>query len=342
MANIVAVGGGTGTPVVLRGFKQNPAHHLTAIVAVTDSGGSTGRLRQEFGFLPVGDLRQCLAALAEENISDEMFNLLFYRFSGNGGLKGHNLGNLILTAFEDIKQSPGKAVETVAKLFHAQGNIYPVTETVADLVVDYEDGSQQTGEHLLNDHTRGGKKIVKLTLTRPSQIYSKAKLALEEADLIVLGPGDLYGSLVPHALVNGFNEALKQSSAPFVYIVNLMTHYSQTHHMTAKDHLDTVAAYFQRTPDVVVVNNGPISDELLKAYAAQKEYPVKDDLPVNGTTKIIHGDFVSQVKIQLNSNDEVKRSLLRHDENKLVASLEKIISPHRTAATPASPLDPAS
>ena len=326
MANIVAVGGGTGTPVVLKGFTQNSQHHLTAIVAVTDSGGSTGRLREEFGFLPVGDLRQCLAALAKADISDEMFNLLFYRFSGNGGLKGHNLGNLILTAFEDIKQSPGEAVAAVARIFRAQGDIFPVTETVADLVADYTDGTQQVGEHFLDDHTKGGKTVSKLSLTQPSVLYPKAKQAIESADLIVLGPGDLYGSLIPHALVIGFNEALKNSKAPFVYIVNLMTHYSQTHNMTAKDHFETVTRYFGRTPDVVVVNNGPISEELLKAYAVQKEYPVQDDLPNNGMAKIIHGDYISQVKIQLNSNDEVKRSLLRHDENKLVESLEKILA----------------
>src|SRR3972149_7641952 len=112
MNQIVTVGGGTGTPVVLKGLKQNPQNKLAAIVAVTDSGGSTGRLREEFGFLPVGDLRQCLAALADGETSDEMFNLLFYRFGGDGGLKGHNLGNLILTAFEDIKESPGEAVAT--------------------------------------------------------------------------------------------------------------------------------------------------------------------------------------------------------------------------------------
>lgn len=322
---IVAVGGGTGTPVVLEGLKKNPANQLTAVVTVTDSGGSTGRLRGEFGFLPVGDLRQCLAALASPEVSQEMFNLLFYRFSGNGGLKGHNLGNLILTAFEDIKQSPGEAVETVAKIFRAQGNIYPVTETVADLIADYEDGSQQIGEHFLDNHTVGGKKITQLALTQPSSLYLKAKTALLEADLIVLGPGDLYGSLIPHALVGGFTKTLQQSPAKFAYIINLMTHYSQTHNMTANDHLAAVAHYFGRMPDFVIVNTGPISDELIKAYAAQKEYPVTDDLPANGTPKIIRGEFVSQVKIQLNSNDEVKRSLLRHDADKLAQSLEKLV-----------------
>jgi uncharacterized cofD-like protein len=270
MARIVTVGGGTGTPVVLQGLKKNPQHTLTAIVAVTDSGGSTGRLRQEFGYLPVGDLRQCLAALADEDVSQEMFNLLFYRFGGNGGLQGHNLGNLILTAFEDMKKTPGKAVEAVSRIFRTKGNIYPVTETVADLLVTYEDGSQQIGEHFLDDHTIGGKKITQLSLTNASEIYQPAAQALKEAELIVLGPGDLYGSLIPLSLVSGFNDALKQSAGKFVYVINLMTHYSQTHDLTAQGHLETVARYFDRMPDAVIVNTGPISQTLLDAYAAQK------------------------------------------------------------------------
>ena len=244
MAKITAVGGGTGTPVVLKGLKQNPDHQLRAIVTVTDSGGSTGRLRKEFGFLPVGDLRQCLAALADSELSDEMFNLLFYRFGGQGGLKGHSLGNLILTAFEDIKESPGKAVEAVAKIFRTRGKIYPVTEDIADLIIDYQDGSQAIGEHILDDHTSGGKTITKLSIDQSSKIYNPAKKVLLDADLIILGPGDLYGSLVPHALVKGFNQALKKSSAKFVYIINLMTHYSQTHQMNAHDHLKIITRYF--------------------------------------------------------------------------------------------------
>jgi uncharacterized cofD-like protein len=325
MTEIVAVGGGTGTPVVLAGLKKNPQHHLSAIVAVTDDGGSTGRLREEFGWLPVGDLRQCLAALADGESSDEMFNLLFYRFGGKGGLKGHNLGNLILTAFEDIKGSPGKAVAAVAKIFRAQGAIYPVTENIADLIIDYRDGSQATGEHVLDDHTRGGKTITKLSLSQTSQLYEPAKKTLLTADLIILGPGDLYGSLLPHSLVKGFNQALAKSTAKFAYIVNLMTHYSQTHQMSANDHLTEVTRYFGRQPDYVVVNNGPISPELLKLYATEKEYPVKNNLSDNGPTKIIHGDFVAQVAIRLDSNDEVRRSLLRHDADKLATCLTGLI-----------------
>lgn len=322
---IVAVGGGTGTPVVLEGLKHNPENQLSAIVVVTDSGGSTGRLREEFGFLPVGDLRQCLAALADNDVSEELFNLLFYRFGGNGGLRGHNLGNLILTAFQDIKKSPAEAVAAVGKIFRAKGNVYPVTEAVADLVAEFEDGTKKIGEHFLDDHTLGGQKIVKLSLTNPTPLYEKARTALLEADLIVLGPGDIFGSLLPHALVDGFSETLKQAPGKFAYIINLMTHYSQTHNMTAQDHVDTIAQYFGRKPDFVLTNNGVISEELLNAYAAQKEYPVKNDLADTGETKIIEGEFVSQVKIQLNSNDEIKRSLLRHDAAKLATALEALL-----------------
>ncbi|OGJ37451.1 MAG: hypothetical protein A2383_00305 [Candidatus Pacebacteria bacterium RIFOXYB1_FULL_39_46] len=325
MAKIIAVGGGTGTPVILRGLRKNSNHQLSAVVTVTDSGGSTGRLRQEFGFLPVGDLRQCLAALADNQLSDELFNLLFYRFGGKGSLKGHSLGNLILTAFEDIKKSPGEAVATVAKIFRVQGNIYPVTEDIADLVIKYDDNSQVIGEHILDDHTTGGKTIAKLSLTQKTRLYQPVKTALMEADMIVLGPGDLYGSLIPHSLVEGFNQTLQQTSAKFVYVINLMTHFSQTHQMSANDHLNTVTQYFKRQPDYVIVNNGAISTELLRVYATEKEYPVENNLPNNGMTKIIHGDFVAQVSIKLDSNDEVKRSLLRHDADKLAAQLEKLI-----------------
>jgi 2-phospho-L-lactate transferase/gluconeogenesis factor (CofD/UPF0052 family) len=126
-------------------------------------------------------------------------------------------------------------------------------------------------------------------------------------------------------LVKGFNQALAKSTAKFAYIVNLMTHYSQTHQMSANDHLTEVTRYFGRQPDYVVVNNGPISPELLKLYATEKEYPVKNNLSDNGPTKIIHGDFVAQVAIRLDSNDEVRRSLLRHDADKLATCLTGLI-----------------
>ena len=316
---VVALGGGTGTPAVLAGLKNNPQIELAAIVVVTDSGGSTGRLRDEFGFLPVGDVRQCITALADDNLAEEIRQLLLYRFGGKSSLKGHSLGNLIITAFEDLEHSPGKAIETVSKIFQTKGKIYPVTETVADLKIEYDDGSSETGEHFLDDHTIGGKTIKNLSLTKPSPLYPPAKQALLDADLIVLGPGDLYGSLIPHALTDGFKEALQQSSAEFVYVVNLMTHFSQTHQLTAQDHVDLVTRYFGKQPDKIIMNDGPIPSELLGSYAKQKEYPVEDDLPHN--ERVIRGSFVSEVEVKLNSNDELNRSLLRHDANKLSKAL---------------------
>lgn len=320
---IVALGGGTGTPVVLAGLKNDSDIALSAIVVVTDSGGSTGRLRDEFGFLPVGDVRQCITALADDNLAEEIRQLLLYRFGGKSALKGHSLGNLILTAFEDLEQSPGKAIETVSRIFQTNGKIFPVTESVADLVIEYDDGSKETGEHFLDDHTIGGKQITKLSLTEPSPFYPPAAKALKQADLIILGPGDLYGSLIPHSLTTGFNDALQQSTAPFVYVVNLMTHFSQTHNMTASDHVAQITRYFGRQPDVVVINNAPIPAEILAAYEHEKEYPVKDDLNGQGF-KVIRGNFISEVAVKLNSNDAIKRSLLRHDIDKLTAVLRDI------------------
>jgi len=324
---VITLGGGTGTPVVLAGLKNDPQIDLSAIVVVTDSGGSTGRLRDEFGFLPVGDIRQCITALADDNLTDEIRQLLLYRFGGNSGLKGHSLGNLILTAFEDLENSPGKAIETVSRIFQTKGKIYPVTEAVADLVIEYQDGSRETGEHFLDDHTIGGKTITNLSLTKQSPLYPPAKKALLEAELIILGPGDLYGSLIPHALTDGLPEALQQASAPFVYVVNLMTHFSQTHQMSAKDHVEAVAKYFGKQPDVVIMNTGNIPPELLAIYARQKEYPVKDDLPNNQKLKVIRGDLIAEVPVKLNSNDAIERSLLRHDVKKLSNVLKTLLNP---------------
>jgi uncharacterized cofD-like protein len=321
---VVAIGGGTGTPVVLRGLKNNPNIALSAIVVVTDSGGSTGRLKDEFGFLPVGDIRQCITALAADELQEEIRQLLLYRFGGGSSLKGHSLGNLIITAFEDIKDSPSEAIKDVSKIFRTKGNIYPVSEVVADLIIEYEDGSTKTGEHFLDDHAINGKKIAKLSLSKESELYEEAERALTAADTIILGPGDLYGSLIPHSLAKGFKEAMQQSAANFVYIVNLMTHFSQTHQMTATDHVQAVAEYFGKKPAVVIVNDGPIPKDLLAVYAKQKEYPVVDDLTEKSAGKIIRGDFISEVSVKPNSNDELKRSLLRHDQEKLAKVLQNI------------------
>lgn len=321
----VIIGGGTGSSVVLTGLKDTPGIELTALAVVTDSGGSTGRLRDEFGFLPVGDLRQCLTALSDGESQEDIRKLLLYRFSKGNGLQGHNLGNLILTALEDIENSPGKAIETAGKIFGIKGKVFPITEVDTHLVIKYEDGTTLIGEHFLDDHSRGGKKITSLSLSQPAPLYEKARKTLIEADTIIIGPGDLYGSLLPHSLVKGFREALSQSKGKMVYIVNLMTHYSQTHNMTAQNHVDTIAQYFGRYPDVIIINDGKIAPEILSAYALEKEYPVEDDLETKKReypATVIRADLISQVIAQQDTQDAITRSLLRHDPVKLAQILK--------------------
>lgn len=321
---IVILGGGSGTAVVLSGLK-NSSHQLSAIVVVSDSGGSTGRLRDEFGFLPVGDLRQCLAALASGDDQEKIRQVLLYRFPKGQGLRGHNLGNLILTALEDIEQSPGKAIETAAKIFRTKGSVFPITEQSVDLVVEYQDGTIKLGEDHLDDLQSDGQKIKKIKLSPRASIYPHAKKAIQSANMIVIGPGDLYGSLLPNTLVRGFKSALKKSGAKFVYVVNLMTHFSQTNKMTAQDHLSEIKRYCGRSPDVVIVNSGAISTLTLNHYRNQKEYPVVDDLPRSTDYTIVRDNFISTIAVKQHPNDTVVRSVLRHNQKKLAQTLLQLL-----------------
>ncbi len=323
--NVVVLGGGTGTSVVLSGLKKYDLD-LTAIFVVSDSGGSTGRLRDEFGFMPVGDARQCLVALASGEAQQDVRKLLLYRFGKGKGLEGHNLGNLILTALEDMESSPARAIETAANIFSVVGEVYPITEKTVDLVVTYQDGTVKIGEHNLDLESLGGKKIKKISLSPRASIYSKAKKAIKTADMVVLGPGDLYGSLLPNTVVRGFKKALKSRKGKFVYIVNLMTHYSQTHNMSAQDHVDEVKAYCGVIPDVVIMNNGEISNSQLKTYAQQKEYPVKDDLSQDKKYQLIRQELVDTTKFKQDPNDKLRRSVLRHDRQKLANLLKDLLT----------------
>ena len=320
---VVVMGGGTGTYVVISGLKRYPLK-ITAIVTVADSGGSTGRLRDEFGFLPVGDLRQSLAALAEENHQSWIRDLLLYRFSHGEGLQGHNLGNLILTSLQDMVGSTPKALEIAARIFRLEGNIYPVTTQRVDLVVEYADGSFVIGEHHLNPDEVGGKKIRQIRLSPRAKLYEKSRKSIEASDMIVIGPGDLYASILPNLVVSGVKQAFAKTKATIVYIVNLMTRYTQTHNFKASDHVAEAEAYLGRKSDYVIVNSGKIPKTALRLYQKENEFPVVNDLSDN-TYKIITDNFASVASDQKQKGDEVRRSLLRHNRDKLAKILMRIV-----------------
>lgn len=326
MQQVVVIGGGTGTSTVLTGLKEYSDLDLSAIVVVSDSGGSTGRLRDEFGFLPVGDLRQCIAALAEGEQAEAIRDVLLYRFNNGEGLKGHNLGNLILTALSDLYDSPTKAVEVASRIFRVRGAVYPVTELPVDLVVTFADGTTIQGEKHLDDPAFGGKHITNLTITPPTELYPAAGAALRAADAIILGPGDLYASLLPNTLANGFTEALQQSTGTFIYIVNLMTHYSQTHEMSATDHIAAVTQYAGRAPDIVIMNTAEVPEAIQAHYASHHEYPVVDDIPDTAQYRVIRDSFLSDVAVQQSASDAVPRSVLRHHPAVLAKTVYQLIS----------------
>lgn len=326
MKKITVIGGGTGTATVLAALSKETDYDLTAIVSVSDSGGSTGRLRDEFGFIAVGDIRQCLAALATGKNSRRVKEMLLYRFDKGEGLKGHNLGNLILTALSDLYQTPGKAIEVASKILRINGRVYPISEQVNDLVITYEDGTEIIGEDYLNFKENSGKKIVKIDLQKKSEIYHKAQRAIMKADLIIMGPGDLYASLLPHTKVGGFKEALKNSPAKFIYIANLMTCLQQTHQMGAREHLLEIIKYSQRKPDYVVLNKQKITDqEVIANYQAEGYEPLKDDLDEReDNLKIIRENLVSPVVVQKENGDNLPRNFLRHHGENLKKVIRKI------------------
>ncbi|MFC1627247.1 uridine diphosphate-N-acetylglucosamine-binding protein YvcK [Patescibacteria group bacterium] len=318
---IVVIGGGTGSSVLLSGLKQYPVD-LTAIVPVTDDGGSTGRLRDEFGFLPVGDMRQCLAALASEN--GLLRQLLLYRFTKGKGLKGHNLGNLILTGLEDIVGSEPEAIIQAAKIFRLKGRVLPISKDLVKLVAEYSSGKKTVSEHKIEVYQlKKDEKISKLYTQPKANINPQAEEAIEQADLIVLAPGDLYNSIIANLVISGTKEAILKSKAKLIYAVNLMTLNSQTHQFSASDHVKELEKYLTKSLDYILLNQQPIPQDILKAYQKHDEYPVDDDL--GNDQRVLRKNLIANSAFKKPKSDSLKRSLLRHDSEKLAKEIISLI-----------------
>jgi len=322
-SNILVMGGGTGTFTVLSGLKKFPKNKITlsAIVPASDSGGSTGRLRDEFGYLPVGDVRMALVALAEtDNGENGLRDLFLYRFERGNELSGHNVGNLLLVAMTEMLGSEEKAIEMASKILRVRGRVLPVASGQLTLVAEYADGSVIKGEtHIDEPHPShdGTQRIQRLSVEEKSTILPTAQQSILNADLVVLGPGDLYTSTLANVVVSGISEALQNTRGKLLYVVNLMTRYGQTHDFTAKDHVKELTKYTGRKPDVVLINTAPLPREIIHTYKKQNEFLVKDDLGSHDGYAIIRSDFLSPEEIRIPSGDILKRSLIRHDSHKL-------------------------
>ncbi len=261
---VVTIGGGTGVSTILRGLKEYTSN-ITAIVTVTDDGGSSGRLRREFDIPPPGDIRNCVFALADcEEVLRDLFQ---YRFSKGEGLKGHSLGNLLLTAMTDITGDFERGLAKISEVFAVRGKVLPSTSNIVVLQAEMEDGEILEGESRIRTSP---KRIKRIWLHPSSTLSEEAKEAIEEADLIVIGPGSLYTSVLSTLLVEGMVEALDRSKGKKVFICNLMTEKGETDGFTASDHVRVIKEHLGKMPfKYVVVNTQRPSEEVLNAYKAE-------------------------------------------------------------------------
>ncbi|MEQ8380821.1 gluconeogenesis factor YvcK family protein [Coleofasciculus chthonoplastes] len=267
---IVVVGGGTGLSTLLRGLKIYSAH-ITAIVTVADDGGSSGRLRQEFGVLPPGDIRNCLAALADqEKLLTELFQ---YRFSAGNGLVGHSFGNLFLTAMSEITGDLERAIAASSEVLAVRGRVLPATLSDVCLWAELEDGRRIEGE---SNITAANGKIVKMGCTPENPPALPAVLkAIHEADYIIIGPGSLYTSILPNLLVPEITDAIAASTAPRIYVCNIMTQPGETDGYTVADHIRALDNGCGHSLfDAVLVHRKVPSAEALIKYAQVNSHPV--------------------------------------------------------------------
>jgi uncharacterized cofD-like protein len=268
---VVAFGGGTGLPVLLRGLRDR-VEDLTAIVTVADDGGSSGRLRQELGVAPPGDVRNCLVALASRKELAEVFN---YRFEGGGDLWGHSVGNIIIAALADITGGFCEGVEQAGRFLRIKGQVYPAATESLTLVVSHTDGTITRGESVVR---KVGKAVsrVEIEPTRATAPLG-AILAIEEADVVVLSPGSLFTSTIPALLGAGVREALANFPGPIVYAANAMTQPGETVDFAVSDHLRALERHVGPVVTDVLVHAGRLPKEIVARYRAEGAEPVEVD-----------------------------------------------------------------
>jgi uncharacterized cofD-like protein len=324
---VVAMGGGTGLSTLLRGLKHyfHPQEDylldfsdlsepvisdLTAVVTVTDDGGSSGRLRKDFNMLPPGDIRNCLVALSED---EALLSKLFqYRFTGGSGLEGHNFGNLFLAALTALTHDFSQAVRLCSAILAIRGRILPATTTDVQLCAEMDDGTHVFGETSISASQR---RIMHLQMVPPDvKPLPETLHAIAEADLITVGPGSLFTSLVPNLLVHGIAEAIAASPAVKVYICNLMTQANESLGLTAAQH---IKALYQHagTPlfDYAMVNNGPIEEELMVKYALERASAVVSDdeaLEALGV-RVVKGNYVAEGAPARHDADKLAHDILQ-------------------------------
>lgn len=322
---LVLIGGGTGSFTLLSGLKRYFAD-ISAIVNMSDDGGSTGVLRDELGVLPPGDIRQCLVALSrDQGTMRELFN---YRFD-NGGLHGHSFGNLFLSALEKITGSFSEAVDHAARVLNIEGRVLPVTLTNSNLVLLRPDGTRVEGEFAVANHKLEPGERPQLELVPYSVMNPRAADAIVGADIIVIAPGHLYGSIAPALLVDGMRQAIKRSNAKILYVCNLVTKPGQTDGFMVHDYAQEIERFIgEASLDIVLYSNEQPDAEVLQRYTAEGEHWVGYDLDVmkNKHYQAIGANLLSNEDVVQKASDKlIKRNLIRHDGQKIAALISSLV-----------------
>jgi len=326
--NVVTIGGGTGSFMLLSGLKKYPIN-LSAIVSMADDGGSTGVLRDELGVLPPGDVRQCLVALSQS--SETLRNLMNYRFK-NGGLKGHSFGNLFLSALEKINKNFEKGVKEASKILNIKGEVIPVTGKDTNLYVLLKNGKLLKGENKINHNFEIEKiGIKKIFLNPRAKANAKALDKIRRADLIVIGPGNHYCSILPNFLVSGVSEAIKKSKARVVYNCNLVNKNGHTENFDLDDYVKSIEKYIGVSRiDFVTFNSKNPNPKLIKKYEMKKDSLIKlnEEKNKKRSFEIIKEDILKDKEIIYAKADRIAniRSFIRHDSEKLAKVIMKILN----------------
>ncbi|WP_096202478.1 gluconeogenesis factor YvcK family protein [Bacillus sp. FJAT-45350] len=310
--NVVVIGGGTGLSVILRGLKTFPVD-ITAIVTVADDGGSSGRLRQELNIPPPGDVRNVLVALSEvEPLVEQLFQ---HRFENGNGLSGHSLGNLLLAGMTSITGDFARGISEISRVLNVRGKVLPAANRSIVLHAEMTDGTIVSGESQI---PLAKKKIKRVFLT-PEKItpLQESLKAIEKADLIVIGPGSLYTSVLPNLLVPGISEEVKKAKAKKVYICNVMTQQGETDDYRASDHVQSLVKHCgEDLLDYVIVNKQKVPHDMLKRYALEGAEPVVYD-----------EDNLSKMKLSIMNDQfiQYRDSVLRHDAMKVSQALISLV-----------------
>ena len=320
---LVTIGGGSGQFALLSGLRDLDGIKITAVVSMVDSGGSTGRLRDELGILPPGDVLKCILALSPHH---DVARILFLkRFIKDRRLKGHNAGNMLLTMLSQYTGSFPTGVQALAEILDAKGTILPVTIDKATLVAELTDGSRIYGETAIDIPRGTQREKIRNVFLVPHHsdsisVYPPVIKAINNADYVIIGPGDLFTSIIPNLIVPGVKEALQKTNATILYIINIMTKFGETHNFSGLDFIRKLEESIGRQVDGIIYNSEKPDKKLVEQYMEQKAEFVEIDK---------NDDCWGNRSIYISNMLDIAGSIVRHDSKKLAVLIQEIISKNK-------------